>query len=130
MSQQATIVMTENRRTTAQLDGDEVRAPQVYVAADCGEHTEAIDAVAAAVGAHPNAVSEPRVRRRGAEWGELDVYYTPNELPVVGEEGVDGWLSPYRAEERVRETLMDELPDDYTVETQKQGHLVVALEDG
>lgn len=130
MSKKATLVRNEERRTSAELTDDGVIPPQVYVLADEGAHGDAISAVATAVGENPNAVDAPRVTNRDdGEWGELNVHFRANEMPVVGEGGsVTGWLAPYRAEERFRESLLEHLPSGYTLETQKRGHFVLAQE--
>ena len=122
----ATIVRDEKRRETASLEGETLVPPQVYNMAPEGEHGAAVDAVARAVAEVPNAIDFPAIRGRDADdFGALTVTFRPNKMPVVGEDGLEGWKPPYMAEEQFCEALRDELPDGWDFEPERRGRLVL-----
>jgi hypothetical protein len=114
---------TRDRKRTAHIQNGEVRPPTVYVHEM--EHDETVSAICRALEQCPNEVGDPAVKM--GDDGTIFTYI-PNELPATEGGELQGWHPPYRAEENLRAALRDELPDGWTLETVRQGRLLLREE--
>lgn len=111
---------TTEARREAQIietdDGMELRPPVAEVEGDVP--SDIVEAVNSALEQAPNACIDPRVVEDdlgGYQEAILSANY--QEQPVTDDDGgLVGWVAPYRAREDITEALMDELPEDVSIE--------------
>lgn len=115
---------TRERRFSSELTEDGVLPPELFV--DDVDEPAVAEAIVAALQEHPNAVDGPVLQRYKGGNAALVFHFAPQELPVMADDGThEGWLPPYRAEEQVREAIIAELPEDWGLETERTGRLLL-----